>query len=143
MSGSYRPTDNWRNNLERVEAKRGNGLNTLITYRLFKIQYAPADLYVKQIKAPRIRSAMARFCCGVVPINIELGRYFNVPPVKDFVSFVLIKLEMNNVFSLSPFVVVIHGTRDGSHDLRHFRFLFCLFIICHFSVCLLQEQLFQ
>ena len=58
-------TDDWRKNLEKVEAKRGNGLNKLRTYRLFKNQYA-LDLYVKQIKAPRIRSAMARFLCGVL-----------------------------------------------------------------------------
>ena len=34
-----------------------------------------------------------------------------------------------NVSSLSPFVAVIHGTRDGSHDLRHFRFLFCIVVV--------------
>ena len=44
--------DDWRKNLEKVEAKRGNGLNKLRTYRLLKNQYAP-DMYVKQIKAPQ------------------------------------------------------------------------------------------
>ena len=56
--------DDWRKNLEKVEAKRGNSLNKLRTYGLFKNQYAP-DMYVKEIKVSRIRSAMDRFCCGL------------------------------------------------------------------------------
>ena len=59
---------------------------------MFKNQYAP-DLYVKQIKAPRIRSAIARFRCGVAPINIELGRYFNVPASERYCNFCPEKIE--------------------------------------------------
>ena len=52
--------------MEKVEAKLGNGRNKLRTYRLFKNQYAP-DLYGKQIKAPRILSAMGTDSAVALP----------------------------------------------------------------------------
>ena len=61
----------WKNNLEREKAIRGNGKNKLKTYRIFKSNYF-TEKYL-HIKSPRLRSAMAKFRCGIAPINIEIG----------------------------------------------------------------------
>ena len=59
---------NWRNDVERINAKRGIGLNKLRTYKLFKTEYKVEE-HVLKVKAVNQRSAMSRFRCGVAPIN--------------------------------------------------------------------------
>ena len=69
---------NWTNAVERINAKRGIGLNKLRTYKLFKTEYK-VEKYVLKVKAVNQRSTMSRFRCGVAPINLEIGRFFNIP----------------------------------------------------------------
>ena len=76
----------WEMELNRVHAKRGQGLNKLRTYKLFKHEYG-TDSYVDIVYQTCQRSAMARFRCGIAPINIELGRYVNVPADQRFCHF--------------------------------------------------------
>ena len=47
---------NWRNDVERINAKRGIGLNTLGTYKLFKTDYKVQG-YVLNVKAVNQRLA--------------------------------------------------------------------------------------
>ena len=61
----------------------GIGLNKLRTYKLFKTEYKVED-YVLKVKAVNQRSAMSRFRCGVAPINLEIGRFFNIPANERF-----------------------------------------------------------
>ena len=77
---------NWRNDVERINAKRGIGLNTLETYKLLKTEYKVEE-YVLKVKAVNQRSAMSRFRCGVASINLEIGRFFNIPANKRFCNF--------------------------------------------------------
>ena len=72
----------WKNNLEREEAIRGNGKNKLGPYRIFKSNYF-TEKYLHN-KSPRLRSAMAKFRCGIAPINIEIGRYYGISANKRF-----------------------------------------------------------
>ena len=74
-----------KNNLEREEAIRGNGENKLRTYRIFKFNYF-TEKYL-DIKSPRLRSAIAKFRCGIAPINIEIGRYYGISVNKRFCHF--------------------------------------------------------
>ena len=48
--------------------------------KLFKHEYGNVD----KVYQTGQRSAMACFRCGIVPINIELGRYVNVPADQRF-----------------------------------------------------------
>ena len=74
----------WKNNLEREEAIRGNGKNKLGAYRIFKTNYF-TEKYL-HIKSPRLRSAMAKFRCGIAPSNIEIGRYYGISANERFCS---------------------------------------------------------
>ena len=76
----------WETKLNRVHAKRGHGLNKLRTSKLFKHEYG-TDSYVDKVYQTGQRSAMARFRCGIAPINIELGLYVNVPADQRFCHF--------------------------------------------------------
>ena len=77
---------NWRNDVERINGKRGIGLNKLRTYKLFKTEYNVEE-YVLKVKAVNQRSAMSRFRCGVAPINLEIGHFFNIPANERFCNF--------------------------------------------------------
>jgi hypothetical protein len=67
-------TKKWINELERDNARRGEGGNKLRTYRTFKSSYT-TEPYVQLLFPPRHRRAMAQFRAGVAPIRIETGRY--------------------------------------------------------------------
>ena len=75
----------WKNNLEREEAIRGNGKIKLRTYQTFKSNYF-TEKYL-HIKSLRLRSAMAKFRCGIAPINIEIGRYYGISANERFCYF--------------------------------------------------------
>ena len=55
--------------LETVESKP-----KLRTYKLFKKQLFPED-YVLQLMSRYQRSTFAKFRCGILPLNLEVGRY--------------------------------------------------------------------
>lgn len=67
----------WKNELEREEARRGNGLNKLRTYRTFKLRFE-TEQYVKLLMPFSWRSAFAKFRSGVAPLRLETGRYENL-----------------------------------------------------------------
>ena len=68
----------WLAGVNRVEARRGRGLNKLRTYRTFKQDFV-TEQYVFLPMPRSHRSALARFRCGVAPIRIETGRYERLP----------------------------------------------------------------
>ena len=74
-----------KNNLEREEAIRGNGKNKLRTYRIFKSNFFTENYLL--IKSPRLSSAMAKFRCGIAPINIEIGRNYGISANERFCHF--------------------------------------------------------
>lgn len=76
----------WRTELQRVNARRGQGHNKLRTYRLFKQDFV-AESYVRALLAPSHRSALAKFRCGTAPLKIETGRYERLA-LQDRVCFV-------------------------------------------------------
>lgn len=71
-----------QNKLCEIEnAKWKNNMNMqpkLRTYVLFKSNYE-TELYVKLNLSIRHRSLLARMRCGVLPLNIETGRYRRIP----------------------------------------------------------------
>ena len=66
-------TDKWKNELNRVWARRGNGQNKLRTYRTFKSNFE-TETYVKMIMPFSWCSAFAKFHSGVAPFS----RYENL-----------------------------------------------------------------
>ena len=76
----------WFTDVQRVNAKRGQGQSKLRTYKLFKCEYEP-EAYVIKVQSTQSRSAMARFRSGVAPINLEIGRFFNIPTNQRFCNF--------------------------------------------------------
>ena len=70
---------NWKSDLNRQFARRGQGRNKLRTYNTFKSEFGTAE-YVKNVYLTRAqRSALAKFRCGVAPIRLETGRYEGLP----------------------------------------------------------------
>ena len=69
--------DNWRNELNREHARRGNGRNKLRTYRKFKCNFK-TEPYVKVLMPYSRRSSLAKFRTGVPPLRLETGRYENL-----------------------------------------------------------------
>ncbi len=68
----------WHTDVNRVQAKRGAGLNKLRTYRTFKDSYQTEN-YVKAVLPRSHRAALASFRCGTAPLRIETGRYEGLP----------------------------------------------------------------
>lgn len=68
----------WTEDLQKIPKLR--------TYRLFKNQYKLED-YVSMDLTKPIRSAMAMFRCGVLPLRIETGRYKSEPPQDRICQF--------------------------------------------------------
>jgi hypothetical protein len=71
--------DEWHTTVNREQAIRGQGRNKLRLYRQCKLEYGTTEPYVHMIMSRSHRSALAKFRCGVAPINIELGRYTGTP----------------------------------------------------------------
>ena len=65
----------WIPDINRINAKRGVGLNKLRTYRLLKKVYE-TECYVKKLPFQE-RKSLALLRCGVAPIRLETGRYEN------------------------------------------------------------------
>ena len=61
----------WRNDLVYQPKLR--------TYRTFKEQYC-AEPYIIKYLSPHLRSCLAQFRAGILPIEIELGRFRNKRP---------------------------------------------------------------
>ena len=66
--------DKWQSDVNRVNARQGNGKNKLRLYRCFKNEYKTEN-YVKCLMPRCHRSSYSKFRCGVAPIRIETGRY--------------------------------------------------------------------
>ena len=66
--------EKWLIDVNRVEAKRGDGRNKLRTYKLFKENFE-TECYVYLNIRKKYRRAFALFRTGIAPINIELQRY--------------------------------------------------------------------
>ena len=64
----------WKEEVNRVDAKRGSGKNKLRTYRLFKKDFK-VENYASTTMPRSHRSALAKFRSGVAPIRLETGRY--------------------------------------------------------------------
>ena len=69
--------DEWKLALMRVEAQKGEGLNKLRTYRLFKTEWG-RELYLDVVKKRDQRALLTKFRIGISPLRIETGRYENV-----------------------------------------------------------------
>lgn len=70
--------ESWSNDVNRENARRGEGRNKLRTYKTFKTDYKTEN-YLNCIMPRCHRSAYAKFRCGVAPIRIETGRYERLP----------------------------------------------------------------
>ena len=70
----------WKEKLNATSAIRGNvqGGSKLRTYSQFKQEYE-TEQYVTVIARKCYRSAYAKFCCGVAPIQIETCRFKQGP----------------------------------------------------------------
>ena len=66
--------DNWKNELSRERARRGNGQNKLRTYRTYKSSFE-TETYVKVLMPFAWRSSIAKLRTGVAPLRLETGRY--------------------------------------------------------------------
>ena len=71
----------WEHVVTRPTSKSGKGGNKLRLYNSLKHD-VQTEKYVTLIMDKRDRSALAKFRCGVAPLQIELGRYSKVD-VKD------------------------------------------------------------
>ena len=92
--------------LEKVTKEEGrNGtLNKRITYKTLT-QMLCAEPYVKCILNKKIRSALAKFRCGVAPIRIETGRYErNYPSVEERTCFNCAN-EVENEYHVLNYVI--------------------------------------
>ncbi len=68
----------WFGKLTRESAMKETGLHKLQTYRKCK-QSILTELYVIVPLSKCQISDLAKFCCGVVPLRIETGRYTKTP----------------------------------------------------------------
>ena len=65
----------WKTDLNRLHANRGQGLNKLRTYWIFKSEYYTEDYVKNHAISMGNRRAMAQIRCSAAPIRIEVGRY--------------------------------------------------------------------
>ena len=72
----------WYTDLNRVNAKHGQGRNKLRTYKLFKQTLETACYFLKVNNRHHLRE-FARFGCGVAPLAIEPGRFNNISPLAN------------------------------------------------------------
>ena len=64
----------WLHEVQRIHAKRGNGLNKLRTYARFKSD-CRMEPYLMHIKHECKRILLFKFRSGIAPLRIETGRY--------------------------------------------------------------------
>lgn len=85
--GSFNwPDSTWLSEVNRVQARRGPGLNKLRSYNRFKSQYC-SEAYVTVVMSRSHKSVLASFRCGTAPLKIETGRNEGLA-VKDRTCFV-------------------------------------------------------
>ena len=70
-------SNTWFQDVTRVEAKRGSGLNKLRTYALFKREWR-LEPYLTCIEDRNKRVLLSKFRIGICPLRIETGRYEQV-----------------------------------------------------------------
>ena len=63
-------SDEWYNDVMRVNARRGNGLNKLRTYALFK-RDLELEPYLSAVDDRDKRVLMSKFRIGICPLRIE------------------------------------------------------------------------
>ena len=86
----------WDKAINKPFANSGRGKNTLRSYNMIKFS-AETESYVKCIMEKRDLNAMAKFCFGVAPLQIEIGDYNGV--VLTSVTYVIkMTLKMNGMF---------------------------------------------
>ena len=68
----------WAKKVSKIEANRGTGRNKLRTYRLFKTKPG-AECYLQKVRNRHHRSAFAKFRSGTAPLQVEVGRFNNIP----------------------------------------------------------------
>ena len=64
----------WIREVERVEARRGNGLNKLRTYAKFKSVFG-LEPYLMHVRHEGKRLLLFKFRAGIAPLGLETGRY--------------------------------------------------------------------
>ena len=65
----------WKDEINRkTNAKRGEGMNKLRTYALFKTEWG-IEPYLDYVESRDKRSLLSRFRIGICPLRIETGRY--------------------------------------------------------------------
>ena len=69
-----RTEERWLRIVNSDTSRKGNGLNKLRTYKLFKSNFG-VEMYVSTNLPRKHRKAMVLFRAGVAPINIELMSY--------------------------------------------------------------------
>ena len=69
---------NWFTSINSKSGPSGRGNNKLRTYCQLKSVYE-VEQYCKMILPLRNRAALAKFRCGVTPLQIETGRFENTP----------------------------------------------------------------
>jgi hypothetical protein len=72
----------------------------LRTYIIFKTEFE-TEHYIKYHMSKRNRSLLAQFRLGILPINIEIGRYSNIPLDRRICNIIYVKqitLKMNIIF---------------------------------------------
>ena len=67
----------WKDEVSRVKAKRGEGMNKLRTYALFKTEWGFEE-YLQHIDNRAKRVLMSKFRIGTCPLRIETGRYESI-----------------------------------------------------------------
>ena len=67
----------WSEEVTRIKAKRGNGLNELRTYALFKRNWQ-LEPYLTCVESRDQRVLLSKFRIGICPLRIETGRYEQV-----------------------------------------------------------------
>lgn len=70
--------DSWYINVHNAVGPSKKGRNKLRTYGMFK-SVCETEVYCKMILPLRHRAALAKFRCGVAPLQIEIGRFENRP----------------------------------------------------------------
>ena len=69
----------WENEIVQEKSKGKNGKNKLRMYKNFKTVFC-TEQYVQAFYIGRkAKIAFTKFRCGIAPINIEIGRYKNLP----------------------------------------------------------------
>ena len=69
----------WQLDMNRESAKRGPGWNKLRTYRLFKHEFQTEEYVLNIYITHGQRSSLAKFRCGVAPLQLETGCYEGLP----------------------------------------------------------------